>query len=585
MTATMQHHADSSSGMVFAPELGVYGGWVAHADSYAARQSAQHGGAVRLMLSGECHGGDTLPGSSLCRRYEVQGPGFVAGLNGLFAGLLIDRANGRALLFNDRYGSERLYAFEKHGATYFASEAKALLAVLPELRAFDDTGVAQFLAFGSTIGGQTLFRGLRLIPGGSLWQWAPPAQLQRNRYFTPRQWEALAPLTQDEFETRFDESFVGLLPHYLRADQPVGLSLTGGLDTRMILACLPHDQAPTVAYTYAAEGSDALLDLRIARRLAALRGVPHHALRVDRHFLEDFGHQLDRTVHVTDGCAGVLGAHELYLSKQARQLAPVRLTGNFGSELLRSMSTFKRNGPRNDLLQPALADRVDAVAAEQRDRIVHPVTCAAFEEIPWHLFGTLAASRSLLSVRTPYLDNSIVELAFRALPHMRRSSASALRTIQRADPQLAAIATDRGLRSAAPGSYERLQMLSSEVAFKLDYWHKEGLPDRLTPFDALLGSMSHLGLLGLHKFLAYRLWFRRQLAPYAQQVITDSRTRNMSYWNADALKGVVPDHTSGRRNRLRDIHVVLTLEAVHRMLIDAHAYPVTAPALALGNMP
>ena len=91
-----------------------------------------------------------------------------------------------------------------------------------------------------------------------------------------------------------------------------------------------------------------------------------------------------------------------------------------------------------------MADRVEAVAAEQRDRVVHPVTHAAFEEVPWHLFGTLAAGRSQLTVRTPYLDNRIVELAYRAPPHLRRTSAAALRTIQRADPRLAAIATDRG---------------------------------------------------------------------------------------------------------------------------------------------
>ena len=578
MIATMQHHADSVSGTVFAPELGVYGGWVAHAGSYAARQSAERDGSVRLLFSGECYGGNERPDSSLCGRYEVQGSEFVAGLNGLFAGLLVDRTSGHALLFNDRFGSERLYAFETEGVTYFASEAKALLAVLPELRAFDDTGVAQFLAYGSTVGGHTLFRGLRLIPGGSLWHRAPRAPLQRTRYFTPAQWEALAPLSEAEFESRFDESFIGLLPHYLQSDQPLGLSLTGGLDTRMILACLPRDHTPTLTYTYAAEGSDALLDLKIAQRVAAMRGLPHHVLRVGKHFLDDFGQQLDRTVFVTDGCAGVLGAHELHLSEQARRLAPVRLTGNFGSEVLRSMSTFKRNGPCDELLAPAMAACVGSVVAEQRARVVHPVTHAAFEEVPWHLFGTLAAGRSQLSFRTPYLDNKVVELAYRAPSHLRRTAAPALRLIHDCDAALGAVPTDRGLAWGADGLGGQLRRLFCGATFKLDYWHKEGLPDALTPFDTLLGSPSHTGLLGLHKFLAYRVWFRRELAPYAAQVIGDSRTRGLPFWKPGALGSVASDHALGRRNRLRDIHAVMTLEAVHRMLIDPAAYPASANA-------
>ena len=111
----------------------------------------------------------------------------------------------------------------------------------------------------------------------------------------------------------------------------------------------------------------------------------------------------------------MLGAHELPLSEQARALAPVRLTGNFGSEVLRSMSTFKRSGPRDDLL-----DRDAGVTCQRNRRRAAsrrpgtPVTHAAFEEVPWHLFGTLAVGRSQLTVRTPFMDNRIVELAYRA---------------------------------------------------------------------------------------------------------------------------------------------------------------------------
>ena len=501
MIGAMRHRSDIVSGTVSAPEAGIHAGWIAHPGSQAARQSTAGRGDVQIVLSGECHDAGAGQEVSLLNRYQLDGEDFVAGLNGLFAGLLIDRTRGRAVLFNDRFGSEPLYVFEKEGETYFASEAKALLAVLPELREFDDTGVAQFLAFGSTLGEHTLFRGLRRLPGGSRCCFARGSPPQRERYFTPAEWERLPTLPAPEFEARFASTFRDLLPSYLRDEQPVALSLTGGLDTRMIVACSPPALIPALAYTYAAEGSDNLLDLRIAQRIAALRGIPHYALRIGAEFVSEFGIQLDRTVRTTDGCAGVLGAHEIYLSEQARQLAPVRLTGNFGSEVLRSMSTFKRNGPDSRLLDPGVAARVDAVVAEQSARSVHPVTHAAFEEVPWHLFGALAAGRSQLSVRTPFMDNKIVELAYRAPPHLRRTPEPALRLFHAGDAALAALPTDRGIAWPKRGLAGQLLRLWCTATFKLDYWHKEGLPDALSRLDTSIGSLSYLGMLGLHKFL------------------------------------------------------------------------------------
>lgn len=569
MVATLRHRAPSSSAVVIEPDLGVYAGWVAHEGSYAARECTESTSrTTSLALAGECIGTQR----SIQDQHAATGDGFIAGLNGLFAGLLIDRARRQALLFNDRYASERLYTCDHDGATYFASEAKALLAVIPELRAFDDTGVAHFLAFGSTLHGHTLFRGVRLVPGGSLWRFAPGVPVQRERYFVPAQWESLPPMSEDEFETRLSSVFGGVVLDHLAGGQTVGLSLTGGLDTRMIAACLPREAPPAVAYTYAADGGDRLLDLTIARRVAGSCGMPHEALRIGSNFVEHFARHLDRTVWISDGTAGVLGAHELPLSEQASALAPVRLTGNFGSEVLRSMSTFKRSGPGDALLDPALAARIADVVAEQQARTVHPVTHATFEEVPWHLFGTLAVSRSQLSVRTPFMDNRVVELAYRAPAPSRASAHASLRLIHDHDAGLATLPTDRGLTWNAPRWLSRWRQLASQVSFKLDYWHKDGLPDALSAFDTPLDMLSRLGGLGAHKFLAYRTWFRTALAAQATQVLADARTRQMPFWNTAALDAVAHDHASGRRNRLRDIHAVLTLEAVHRLLIDSRAY-------------
>src|SRR6202030_3666816 len=66
---------------------------------------------------------------------------FPASLNGRFQGLLVDRLRGHALLFNDRYGMHRVYYHESADAFYFAAEAKAILAVCPELRRVDARGL------------------------------------------------------------------------------------------------------------------------------------------------------------------------------------------------------------------------------------------------------------------------------------------------------------------------------------------------------------------------------------------------------------------------------------------------------------
>ena len=79
---------------------------------------------------------------------------------------------------------------------------------------------------------------------------------------------------------------------------------------------------------------------------------------------------MDKTVSVTDGCFGATGAHELYLNAKARELAPIRLTGNFGSEVLRSMSTFKPLGLSQDLFTSDFG----AVVASSARTAMKPIT-------------------------------------------------------------------------------------------------------------------------------------------------------------------------------------------------------------------
>ena len=130
-------------GHVLRARMGIYAGWVAHENSFAAGQPFfNERRDVVLLFSGECfvdpetrtglrqkgHELGQAAGSWLVHLYEEEGDRFFEKLNGLFSGLLIDKRQGKAFLFNDRYGVERIYWHETEDAVFFASEAKALLA-------------------------------------------------------------------------------------------------------------------------------------------------------------------------------------------------------------------------------------------------------------------------------------------------------------------------------------------------------------------------------------------------------------------------------------------------------------------------
>lgn len=572
MVRRLKHEPFYVSGTRAFPELGIYSGWVAMAGSFAAGQVFENErGDVTLLWSGECFSdapsSGKSPGRELVRRYEEQGDSFINSLNGLFSGLLVDRRQLRAFLFNDRFGLERLYWCETNDGVYFASEAKALLAVVPETRVFDETGVVQFLTFGCTCDWRTLFRGVKVAPGGTLWRIANN-ECRKDRYFTPTDWENAAPLSGPEFEARFDEVFRRILPRYFESDVPPGISLTGGLDTRMIMACLPKGGQRPVSYTYASETGETV-DARLARRVAEACGLEHRLLRFGKDFFRDFAAHFERNVYLTDGCFGLLGTHEVYMNRQGRSISPVRITGNYGSEVLRSMSTFKPLGLAAEVFDAALLLQVEKTGQDANAE-VHPVTFAAFNEIPWNLFGNLAAGRSQVTFRTPYLDNEIVGLAYQAPVSVRTSPLSALRFVASHHPALSRIPTDRGLRGTTTGVFGKLRHLFAQAAFKVEYHTNEGLPDWLAPMD---GAVRHVNVAALfcghHKFLHYRRWLRQELADVLRELLADAEKLQQPYWNPDCLRTLAEEHIGGRRNRVRELDAVLTLAMVERSLLRA----------------
>jgi asparagine synthase (glutamine-hydrolysing) len=585
MIGSMLHEPFYQCGTHGAPEMGIYAGWVAHENSFAANQVFFRADEnLALLFSGECfldseteallrrrgYAVDRNNGAWLIDLYLESGDRFFAQLNGLFSGLLIDKKRNSAFLFNDRYGIERIYWYERADAFYFASEAKALLRVMPGLRRFDQEGVIQLLRFGCTQGTRTLFQGISLLPPASLWSFEG-IKGSRQKYFSLRTWESQAVEESAAFQSEFEEVFTRIIPRYFRSNAKIGISLTAGLDGRMIMACLPDLAEKPICYTFAGEAAD-LLDARLAERVARACGLDHHVLRIAPRFFADFSSYADRTVYLSDGCLGLLGAHELYFNEQARQLAPVRLTGVFGGEVLREVSFSKPLYLEGALLNPEWTRALAVSEQRGSDSASHPITSSLSHEIPQRRFGVIATGRSQTIFRTPYLDNELIALAYRTPTALRASTVSAISLITRNNELLGRIPTDMGLLGESSGLTASAKRILSRAMFKLDYFHTEGLPNHLAAGDRILSTFgSGAGLLGRHKFLHYRRWFQSEVAVYVRDAVTEAARRQSGMLNGQYVIKMVEEHLLGKKNHTLEINAVLTLEAIERLLFSDSA--------------
>src|SRR5262249_1910857 len=200
MIDSMLRHQDLRCGSLILPELGFYLGWVEQKDSEAINPIRSNEGDGILVLAGEhfSHNGRGASGS-LRALWQGSSDRFLDELNGWFSGVMVDRQKRTIQLFNDRFGVGRVYYREAGEGFFFASQAKALLAVRPATRALDPTSVGHFLAFGAVFDNRSLFANVSVLPQGSCWGIEQPASIRKGTYFRPTKWADQPVLQSEQF--------------------------------------------------------------------------------------------------------------------------------------------------------------------------------------------------------------------------------------------------------------------------------------------------------------------------------------------------------------------------------------------------
>jgi len=584
MLQAMSHEPFYKRGKYINDELGLCVGWVVHPDSFSDCMPVRSkDGNTTIILSGEIftseerlqflrrsgHNATASNGSYLGQLHQEMNENVFEELNGTFCGILVDSRRKTLQLFNDRMGFEKLYFTEGNGGElfHFATESKAILKVVPQTRHFDPQGLAQFINYGSTMAETTLYKGISLLPPASVWEFAPNLSMRKRTYFRPTDWQSDPAIGPAAFQNRFNETFKRILPRYFAGPLQPGISLTGGWDTRMIMACHRAKPASLPCYTFAGETGDTV-DVQQARKVAKLLGQEHVILRLQSDFLTDFAKHAERTVYISDGNGDICLSHEIYLNRLARQVTGARVTGNFGSEVLRGVSTFKelpsRSAWANGELKTEISRCRDQWNAGKEE--VDETSFAVFREIPWKLSPTFRLANSQLPTRAPFLDNELLKLACSTPLSVRRDSAFPVSLIRSEFPELLRIATDRGEAGNSTRLAKTFRRAFYAGTFKFDYMLNEGMPN----FFPIVFDLQplHRALTFGHKYLEYRRWFRGPLRGYAEETLNNGNSFVSGLIGKKAVGRVLAEHVAGTRNQLEQINVWLTLELIHKRLLQ-----------------
>jgi asparagine synthase (glutamine-hydrolysing) len=584
MVETLGHEPFYRTGTWVDKYRGLYVGWTARKSSFSECMPVwNERGDVTLIFSGEefpdpgtidhlqqrGHRFNREGPAYLVHAYEDD-PRFPGGLNGRFHGLLTDCRRGTATLFNDRYGMHRVYYHEGTEAFYFAAEAKAILAVRPELRRADPRGLGELVACGSVLENRTVFDGIHLLPCAARWVFRGGALAEKGTYFRSKEWEDQAPLDPETYYEEIRDTFSRNLPRYFGGRERIGASLTGGLDTRMVMAWQKCPPNSLPSYTFGGADRDSQ-DVVVGRQVAQACGQSHEVIPVGKEFLSRFSHYAERTVYLTDGCADVSRSPDLYVNERAREIAPIRMTGLYGGEVLRRVRAFKPVRPRGGVFRPEFDSRVreaeDTYAGITRG---HPLSFAVFRQCPWHYYGILALEQTQLTLRSPYLDNDFVKTVYRAPESVLTSNDLCLRLIAEGHAALGRLRTDRGLGGASGPLFGGASRAVLEFLFKAEYAYDYGMPQWVARVDHRLARL-HLErlFLGRHKFYHFRAWYRGPLSAYVRDVLLDPRSLSRPYIDRHRLEAVVHGHLKGNRNYTIEIHKALTLELLHRSFLDS----------------
>jgi asparagine synthase (glutamine-hydrolysing) len=213
--------------------------------------------------------------------YEHYGDDALRRFDGMFAFLVWDARRRRLFFARDRAGEKPLYYAQTAVGWIFASEIKALLEYPGIGRRVDREAFSHYLSFLTTPPPSTLFEGICKLPAGHCGSWSADGGLQVRRWWELPPREESLELDEGEAADELRRLFAASVEERMMSDVPIGVYLSGGVDSTANVAFMSEHARPLETFSVAFSGDARLDELENAREVARLFGTNHHEVVLD----------------------------------------------------------------------------------------------------------------------------------------------------------------------------------------------------------------------------------------------------------------------------------------------------------------
>jgi asparagine synthase (glutamine-hydrolysing) len=529
----------------------------------------------------------------LLRMFVVDGPRMLERLDGMFAFAIWDDVERRLFLARDQLGVKPLYYADTGDCFAFASELRALLALV-QTPSLDESAIADYLTFLWVPDPKTAFRQIRKLPPGHF-AWLDRGGLRVEQYwdmqFSPEE------RSEEEWRRAVATAIDDSVRRQMVSDVPVGSFLSGGVDSSAVVAAMSKRGPPVSTYTVGFSGADlqheiVTDDVPYAQRMGRLLGTDYHEAILEPDLLD----LLPKTVwHLEEPVADPAAISTYLICREARKSAPVMLSGVGGDEIFAGYPRY---------LAYRLAGAFARLPRPAGRAVEHALAGIARPGSPGHLRGP---RRNLWKFMRG-LDLSPADRYLAYSSYYAQSELSALlapdlaRVLHDYDP----FATHRSYleRQRDADELSRLLYLDAKTflpCLNLTYTDKMAmaasvevrvplLDDELVQLAARIPSELKIKRLRRKYILKrsqegtlpsdviwrrkagfgapIRAWVDNDLAPLLGDLLSRENVERRGLVSFDAVERLRADNASGRADNSLQIYALLTLELWQRTFLD-----------------